>query len=155
MNVNKNSINQQEQTLEQFILSRQQQWSDKIKDINKKFKTILELQDVLTEIYSLRQDIEDYRKQVLVKCAGLSRDYKKRYAELYNAYKTSAQIKYNSDAAINSQIAAQLADAVYTMDIMNHHSDFLNESIKTIDSLIFGIKHRIDIENLLKIGALK
>ena len=41
------------------------------------------------------------------------------------------------------------------MDIMNHHSDFLNESIKTIDSLIFGIKHRIDIENLLKIGALK
>lgn len=144
-----------EQTLEQLILSRQQHWSDKIKDINKKFKTILELQDVLTEIYSLRQDIEDYRKQILVKCASLSRDYKKRYAELYNAYKTNVQIKYNSDAAINSQIAAQLADAVYTMDIMNHHSDFLNESIKTIDSLIFGIKHRIDIENLLKIGALK
>lgn len=145
----------QEQSLEQFILSRQQQWSDKIKDINKKFKTILELQDVLCDIYSLRQDIEDYRKQVLVKCAALSRDYKKRYAELYNAYKTNSQIKYNSDAAINSQIAAQLADITYTMDLMNHHSDFLSESIKTIDSLIFGIKHRIDIENLLKIGALK
>lgn len=146
---------QHEQTLEELILSRQQHWSDKIKEINKKFKTILELQDVLTEIYSLRQDIEDYRKQVLVKCAGLSRDYKKRYAELYNAYKTASQIKYNSDAAINAQIAAQLADAVYTMDVMNHHSDFLSESIKTIDSLIFAVKHRIDIENLLKIGALK
>ncbi len=147
--------NQNEQTLEQYIISQQQKWSSKIKDINVKFKTILDLQSAMTEIYSLRQDICEYHKQILCKCAGLSRDYKKKYAELYNAFKTSAQIRYNSDAAINAQIASQLADFVYTMDIMNSHSSFIEESIKNIDSLIFGIKHRIDIENLLKIGALK
>ena len=74
---------------------------------------------------------------------------------MYNSFKTAAQIKYNSDAAINAQIASALADYVYTMDIMSNHSSFIEESIKTVDSLIFGIKHRIDIENLLKVGALK
>ncbi len=146
---------QQEQTLEQYVLSQQQVWNTRIKDVNSKFKTIPALQEGLSEIYSLRQDLEEYHKQILYKCAGLSRDYKKRYAELYNSFKVNAQIKYNSDSAINAQIAAQLADFVYTMDLMSNHANFIEESLKTVDSLIFGIKHRIDIENLLKIGALK
>jgi hypothetical protein len=149
------NTNQQEQTLEQYILSKQSYWTNKIKEVNDKFKTIISLQSVTTEVYSLRQDLEEYHKQVLFKCAGLSRDYKKRYAELYNAYKTSTQIRYSSDAAINAQIASQLADFLYNMDLMNHHSNFIQESIKNVDSIIYGIKHRIDIENLLKIGALK
>ena len=149
------NINQQEQTLEQYILSKQTYWTNKIKEINDKFKTILSLQSVTQEIYGLRQDLEEYHKQVLFKCAALSRDYKRKYAEMYNAYKTNTQIRYSSDAAINAQIAGQLADYLYTMDLMNHHSDFINESIKNVDSIIYGIKHRIDIENLLKIGALK
>lgn len=144
-----------EQTLEQFILNKHTFWTEKIKVMNEKFKTIPELQSGLSEIYSLRQDLEEYHKQVLVKCAGLSRDYKKKYAELYNSFKTSAQIKYNSDAAINAQIASVLADYTYTMDVMSNHSSFIEESIKTVDSLIFGIKHRIDLENLMKVGALK
>jgi hypothetical protein len=149
------NINQQEQTLEQYILSKQTYWTNKIKEINDKFKTILSLQSVTQEVYGLRQDLEEYHKQVLFKCAALSRDYKRKYAEMYNAYKTNTQIRYSSDAAINAQIAGQLADYLYTMDLMNHHSDFINESIKNVDSIIYGIKHRIDIENLLKIGALK
>lgn len=146
---------QQEQTLEQYVLSQQQVWNTRIKDVNSKFKTIPALQEGLSEIYSLRQDLEEYHKQILYKCAGLSRDYKKKYAELYNSLKVNAQIKYNSDAAINAQIAGHLADFLYTMDLMNNHANFVEESLKTVDSLIFGIKHRIDIENLLKIGALK
>ena len=146
---------QQEQTLEQYVLSQQQVWNTRIKDVNSKFKTIPALQEGLSEIYSLRQDLEEYHKQILYKCAGLSRDYKKKYAELYNSLKVNAQIKYNSDSAINAQIAGHLADFLYTMDLMNNHANFVEESIKTVDSLIFGIKHRIDIENLLKIGALK
>lgn len=144
-----------EQTLEQFILNKHTFWTEKIKVMNEKFKTIPELQSGLSEIYSLRQDLEEYHKQVLVKCASLSRDYKKKYAELYNSFKTTSQIKYNSDAAINAQIASALADYTYTMDVMSNHSSFIEESIKTVDSLIFGIKHRIDLENLMKVGALK
>ena len=146
---------QHEQSLEQYILSKQSYWTQRIKDINDKFKTIASLQNAINEVYGLRQDLEEYHKQVLFKCAGISKEYKKKYAELYNAYKTSSQIRYSSDGAINAQIAAQMSEFIYTMDIMNHHSDFIQETIKNVDSIIYGIKHRIDIENLLKIGALK
>ena len=43
----------------------------------------------------------------------------------------------------------------YTMELMNHHSNYIEETIKTIDNLIYGIKSRIDIEQLLTAGMLK
>lgn len=148
-------MEQKETNLEEFIAEKQSYWSSKIKELNEKFKTIPSLSNLTTEIYTTRQDLQEYHKSMLMKCASLNREYKKKYAELYNSYKTTSQIKYTSDQAINAQIAAQLADFNYTMELMNHHSNYIEETIKTIDNLIYGIKSRIDIEQLLTVGMLK
>lgn len=148
-------MEQKETNLEEFIAKKQSYWSSKIKELNEKFKTIPSLSNLTTEIYTTRQDLQEYHKSMLMKCASLNREYKKKYAELYNSYKTTSQIKYTSDQAINAQIAAQLADFNYTMELMNHHSNYIEETIKTIDNLIYGIKSRIDIEQLLTAGMLK
>lgn len=148
-------MEQKETNLEEFIAEKQSYWSSKIKELNEKFKTIPSLSNLTTEIYTTRQDLQEYHKSMLMKCASLNREYKKKYAELYNSYKTTSQIKYTSDQAINAQIAAQLADFNYTMELMNHHSNYIEETIKTIDNLIYGIKSRIDIEQLLTTGMLK
>lgn len=148
-------MEQKETNLEEFIANKQAEWGDKIKKLNEKFKTIPSLSELTTEIYTTRQDLQEYHKSMLMKCASLNREYKKKYAELYNSYKTTSQIKYNSDQAINAQIAAQLADFNYTMELMNHHTNYIDETIKTIDNLIYGIKNRIDIEQLLTTGMLK
>lgn len=148
-------MEQKETNLEEFIAEKQSYWSSKIKELNEKFKTIPLLSNLTTEIYTTRQDLQEYHKSMLMKCASLNREYKKKYAELYNSYKTTSQIKYTSDQAINAQIAAQLADFNYTMELMNHHSNYIEETIKTIDNLIYGIKSRIDIEQLLTSGMLK
>lgn len=148
-------MEQNENNLEEFIANKQSYWANKVKELNDKFKTISLLSDLTTEIYMTRQDLQEYHKSMLMKCAGLNREYKKRYAELYNSYKTASQIKYTSDQAINAQIAAQLADFNYTMELMNHHTNYIDETIKTVDNLIYGIKNRIDIEQLLTTGMLK
>ena len=148
-------MEQKETNLEEFIANKQAEWGNKIKELNEKFKTISTLSDLTTEIYTTRQDLQEYHKSMLMKCASLNREYKKKYAELYNSYKTTSQIKYTSDQAINAQIAAQLADFNYTMDLMNHHTNYIDETIKTVDNLIYGIKNRIDIEQLLTTGMLK
>ena len=148
-------MEEKENNLEEFIAAKQADWAKKIKDLNDKFKSIPLLSDLTTTIYTTRQDLQEYHKSMLMKCASLNREYKKKYAELYNSYKTTSQIKYTSDQAINAQIAAQLADFNYTMELMNHHTNYIDETIKTVDNLIYGIKNRIDIEQLLTSGMLK
>jgi putative ABC transport system permease protein len=76
--------------------------------------------------------------------------WKKQYAAKYNSYKVNSQIRYNSDAAINAQIAADLADITYKLTLLENHAKYMQETIKTIDNLIYAISNRIRIEELIQ-----
>ena len=80
----------------------------------------------------------------------MSKEYKKQYATRYNSYKVNSQIRYNSDTAINAQIASDLADVTYKLSLLENHAKYMQETIKTIDNLIYAISNRIRIEELIQ-----
>jgi hypothetical protein len=43
-------------------------------------------------------------------------------------------------------IAVDLADIVERKELLQNHLDFMRETIKTIDTQCFGVKHRIALE---------
>ena len=137
------------QTLEDYILAHQQQWSAIIADLNGKMKHFADLVDLQNVIYSRRQDALDYYFGMLSKISSLSRDYKLKYSQKYNYYKTQAQIRYSSEAAINAQIDSDLKDDKYQIELLDQHTKYMLETIKTIDSIIYAINNRIRIEELI------
>ena len=137
------------QTLEDYILTHQQQWSAIIADLNGKMKHFADLADLQNVIYSRRQDALDYYFGMLSKISSLSRDYKFKYSQKYNYYKTQAQIRYSSEAAINAQIDSDLKDDKYQIELLDQHTKYMLETIKTIDSIIYAINNRIRIEELI------
>ena len=137
------------QTLEDYILTHQQQWSAIIADLNGKMKHFADLVDLQNVIYSRRQDALDYYFGMLSKISSLSRDYKFKYSQKYNYYKTQAQIRYSSEAAINAQIDSDLKDDKYQIELLDQHTKYMLETIKTIDSIIYAINNRIRIEELI------
>ena len=137
------------QTLEDYILTHQQQWSAIIADLNGKMKHFADLVDLQNVIYSRRQDALDYYFGMLSKISSLSRDYKLKYSQKYNYYKTQAQIRYSSEAAINAQIDSDLKDDKYQIELLDQHTKYMLETIKTIDSIIYAIINRIRIEELI------
>ena len=136
-------------TLEDYILTHQQQWSAIIADLNGKMKHFADLADLQNVIYSRRQDALDYYFGMLSKISSLSRDYKLKYSQKYNYYKTQAQIRYSSEAAINAQIDSDLKDDKYQIELLDQHTKYMLETIKTIDSIIYAINNRIRIEELI------
>ena len=139
----------QQATLEDYIANHQQQWSVIINDMNSKMKNFADLPDLQNVIYSRRQDALDYYFALLAKVSALSRTYKEEYAKKYNYYKVNANIRYSSDAAINAQIASDLKDSMYQIELLENHSKYMAETLKTIDSIIFAINNRIRIEELI------
>ena len=83
-------------TLEDYILEHQQKWSSLIAELNGKMKKFADLPDLQNVIYSKRQDALDYYFGLLSKISYLTRDYKSKYSQKYNYYKTQAQIRYSS-----------------------------------------------------------
>jgi hypothetical protein len=136
-------------TLEDYIANHQQAWSSSVSDMNAKMKKFADLPDLQNIVYSRRQDALDYYFNLLSKISTLSRNYKKEYAARYNAYKTTSQIRYNSDTAINAQIASDLCEMTYQIELLENHAKYMQETIKTIDNIIFAISNRIRIEELI------
>ena len=136
-------------TLEDYIALHQQQWSTIVNEMNTKMKNFADLPDLQNVVYSKRQDALDYYYALLGKISSLSKTYKEEYAKRYNYYKTTANIRYSSDAAINAQIASDLREQVYQIELLENHSKYMCETIKTIDSIIYAISNRIRIEELI------
>ncbi len=136
-------------TLEEYILLHQQQWSTIVFELNSKMKNFADLADLQNIIYSKRQDALDYYFGMLAKISGLTREYKTKYSQKYNYYKTQAQIRYSSEAAINAQIDSDLKDDKYQIELLDQHTKYMLETIKTIDSIIYAINNRIRIEELI------
>lgn len=136
-------------TLEDYIILHQQQWASVISEMNSKIKNFADLIDLQNVIFAKRQDALDYYFGILSKVSNLSREYKVKYSQKYNYYKTQAQIRYSSEAAINVQIDSDLKDEKYQIELLDQHTKYMLETIKTIDSLIFAINNRIKIEELI------
>ena len=153
--ISDNNIQQQQppqdpsKTIEEFIAVHQEQWTTIVNDLSTKMKSIPDLIELQNLIYAKRQDALDYYFSLLGIISRMSKDYKQKYAQQYNAYKVSSQIRYNSDSAINAQIAANLADLIYQNELLDSHAKYMQETIKTIDSIIFAINNRIKIEDLI------
>jgi hypothetical protein len=137
-------------TLEDYIAQHQQSWSSVITEMNLMMKKFSDLPELQMTIYSKRQNALDYYFNLLHQVSSMSREYKKQYAAKYNSYKVNSQIRYNSDAAINAQIAADLADITYKLTLLENHAKYMQETIKTIDNLIYAISNRIRIEELIQ-----
>lgn len=145
-----NEQSTQPATLEEYIAQHQQQWSNVISEMNSMMKKFTDLPDLQMTIYSKRQNALDYYFNLLYQISAMSKEYKKQYAVKYNNYKVNSQIRYNSDTAINAQIASDLADVSYKLTLLENHSKYMQETIKTIDNLIFAISNRIRIEELIQ-----
>jgi hypothetical protein len=148
-----NQQNQQENandTLEDYINKHQTKWSELISEMNIKLKNFYDIPELQNIVYSERQNALDYYFGLLTKVASISKRYKKEYAEKYNAYKTTSQIRYSSDTAINAQVASDLCDLVYYSELLSNHAKYMQETIKTIDGIIYAINSRIEVEKLVR-----
>ena len=139
-----------ESTLEDYILEHQNKWSTIISEFSTKMKKFSDLIVLQNEVYASRQNALDYYFGLLAKISQLSKTYKQQYATIYNQLKTSSQIRYSSEAAINAQIASSLSELTYKSELLENHAKYMQETIKTIDSLIYAITNRIKIEELIQ-----
>ena len=136
-------------TLEDYISTHQKTWSVLVTEMNSKMKKFADLPDLQNVVYAKRQDALDYYFILLGKISSLVKDYKSKYAAKYNYYKVSSQIRSSSDAAINAQIDSDLGQEKYNIELLDNHAKYMQETIKTIDSIIYGINNRIRVEELI------
>ena len=152
-------MSEQQTTIEKKDFSRdfqfeREEWTEKIRVLSVRMKNIRELADVQVELYSSRQMLlELYSKlgQVMVK---LNAKYRKDKADRLRHYSESVQIKYGANEK-TPLIEGDLSELKERMDMVDSQISFFNETMKTVDHMLYGIRHRIMLEDYLRSGAVR
>jgi hypothetical protein len=148
INVN-NSVNNQI-SLDEQLMKLQDKWTDNIKELNSKMKNINSLNDLLNDVYSKRQDALDLYYGTMKVLAARTRDYKIKASNIYNTLKSGqAGLRYTNESAINTQIESSLNSEKETIDLLTNFTNYIKDTIQTIDNIIYGINTKIKIYEML------
>jgi hypothetical protein len=97
---------------------------------------------------SLRQRLLEDNHTLLEHITALRKKFRDEKADTMETLSKNMQLRYQANEK-NVVIEGKTSVTKEYLEIFENQVSFFNESIKTIDNIIFGIKTRLDIEKTL------
>lgn len=139
-----------QKTLSEELTDLQDKWVDIVKELNEKLKTLHSVDSLLNEVYTKRQEAVDTYYGTGKILADRNRDFKAKAATLYVNIKSGAQgIRYTNEGAITLQIEAKLSAEKETIDALTNFTNYMKDTIQSIDNIIYGINNKIKVYEML------
>lgn len=142
------------QALESVFDERRAYWVKWTEDMSKCLKDMDKIVDLQGEIYARRQEaVENYHTLTNV-LAKQTKTYKENYAAAYSELRPlkisqgSATFMFPTESALRDQIESRLSKDKYIIDLLDSQINYMDNTIKTIDGIIYAISNRIKIEEL-------
>jgi hypothetical protein len=130
--------------------TRRVEISKEIYENVEKLSNLKSLKDAQVNMLSLRQRLLEDNHTLLEHITMLKRKYRKLRAQEMENLTTNVQLRYQSNEK-KEVLDGKTANTREYLEVFENQSYFFIDSIKTIDSVIFGIKTRLDIEKTLGI----
>ena len=150
MNNQDNNQSLNNKSLDEQLTKLQDKWNDNIKFLNEKMKNLSSVNDLLNDVYSYRQDAIDLYYGTFKILSVRTRDYKVKAATIYNNLKSGQNgFRYTNETSLNVQIEAKLTAEKEVIDLLSNFTNYMKETIQTIDNIIYGINNKIKIHEML------
>lgn len=121
------------------------EWTTRINGMSARLKDIYEIADLQTDLYSYRQVAVDYTHTLMTHLTKINRIFRERKIERWEHYTRNYDLRMDKDPK-ELHIYVDIADVVERKDFIQTHLEFFRETIRTIDSMCYGIKHRLALE---------
>ena len=126
-------------------------WTEKIRQLSIRMKNIRELTDVQVELFSSRQILIEYVAKLGQVMSKLNARYRKDRGDKMRHYSENIQVKYGANEK-TPLIEGDLTELKERIDVVDIQISFINETLKSVDFMIYGIKQRISLEEYLRSG---
>ena len=126
--------------------SERNEWTERVRGIASRFKNVEDLVDVQVDLYSERQRAAEYMHQLMVLQSRLKKTWIAEFKKVYDSLLVNEDYRYSEKE--KQRIAEEKTyPSKMKLEILQSHVDFFRETIKTIDNMLFGVKHRLEIED--------
>ena len=143
--------------IEDFFEERRSYWMQIVSGMNERLLRMDDLTALQGEIFTRRQEAVENYHNLSATLAKKVKTYKENSAQKYKEIRLlkvapgSSSYMFSTEGSIREQIESMLSSDKYLIDIMENHMNYLDNTIKTIDGIIYSINNRIKVEEI-KIG---
>ena len=141
-------MNSKLESIRKRFEDRRKEVSTEIYDNVEKLSSIKTLKHAQVAMLSLRQRLLEDNHTLLEHIVVLKKNHRTARANELESISKNLQIRYQYTEK-NIVIDGRTSATKEFLEVFENQIQFFQESIKTIDSIIYGIKTRIDIEKTL------
>lgn len=124
------------------------EWTNKIQNMSQKMKDIFKVSELMTEIYTERQRAVEYNHYLLTLLSKIIKKYRNQFSEKYDYYSWQSQKRFPNEKTKELKILSEISDLIEKKEALDIHVKFMQQTIGTIDNLIYGIKYKVEIEQI-------
>lgn len=135
--------------IEQFAKERET-WTNRVKDYSKRLGNINKLPGAQIDIYSAKQELIEYFHYLKSLLLQKNKEYRKVYKQWYKYYSVDYDIRFPKDEVKTLFIKTKMEEILEIKDELENHLKFIERTISSIENLAFGIKYRIEMEDLTR-----
>lgn len=130
------------------------EWKEKISVLALYMKDIKTLAKAQVDLFSQRQVLLEYGFKLATAVSKLNTKYRQNKAQRLKHYSENHDVRYGSNEK-NVLIESDVSHILEKIELVEGHRKFIDQTIQTIDHMLYGVRQRISLEEYLRGGAIK
>lgn len=130
------------------------EWKEKIQVISLSLKSIRTVAEAQVELFSNRQILLEYSYKLAQIVSKLASKERQARASKLKEYTTNSDVRYGANET-KVLIESDVSDILEKIQLVEGHRKFIDQTIQTVDHMLYGIKSRIALEEYLRGSTVK
>lgn len=144
------SSGEEKKTIDEILLEEREHCTSSLYEMGFLFKDFMKMGELQVKVYSERQRLIERIHYYLSTLSKYTTKYKKKKAELFIKYTQGSDLLLKTASEKSIMMDSDLSQMKEKIDNLEFQIEFLKETVKTVDSIIYGIKNRIDLEKMIQ-----
>ena len=130
------------------------EWSEKIQVVSLHLKDIRTVAKAQVDLYSYRQNLLEYSFKLAGIISKLNSRYRREKSRKLREYSENTDVRYGANEK-TVLIEGDLTTITEKVEIVEGHRKFLDQTVQTVDHMLYGVRQRIALEEYLRGTTVK
>jgi hypothetical protein len=130
------------------------EWTEKVKVLALYMKDIRTLATAQVDLFGSRQSLLEYSYKLAQIVSKLNTKYKAEKSKKMREITENTDYKYGSNEK-TLIIEGDLSEISGKIEMVESHRKFIDQTVQTIDHMLYGVKSRISLEDYLRGSTIK
>jgi hypothetical protein len=130
------------------------EWKERIQVLAIEMKDIKTLAKAQVDLFSQRQVLLEYSYKLASIVSKLNSKYRTEKSRKLKDYSERSDVRYGANEK-TVLIEGDISEITEKIELVEGHRKFMDQTVQTIDHMLYGIKSRIALEEYLRGSTVK